>query len=140
MVRGRNTNGMVGFTAFFSAEAAIELPETNARFFDSDITVNERDSTTNLCSEHDINWIIGRFVSWTLPFASGFHRLNVRLARLRKGGSQTKSLRMPYSAIFLAFIGRERREDKAGCTRLLKAKTSGCVRGPPCCCINELNV
>jgi len=142
MVRGRNTNGMVGFSAFFSADVVEGLSVTNARFVDSDDVVYLGDTAKDRLSDHEMSRIIGLSVCGALRFASEFHRLNVRLARLRKGGSGIKSLRLSLCEIPLPFIGRRSEAGKTGPAGMIyEVENAGSVRGPPHCgLISELYV
>ena len=142
MVRGSNTKGMVGFAAFSMAAGAAGPPVTNVCLVDSDAGVYPRDKAINRLTDRDISRIIGRRVCVALPFASKFHRLNVRLARLRGGGSSIKSVWLPWGAIQPSFNGHGPESISAGrASVFFKAKIAGCVRGPPCCgCIMELRM
>lgn len=134
MVRGRNTKGMVGFSAFFSADAAEGPSVTNVRFADSDDAVYLGDTAKDRLSDHDKSRIIGLRVCGALRFASEFHRLNVRLPRLREGGSGIKSLRLSWCEIPPPFIGRRSEAGKTGPAGMIyEMENVGNVRGPPHC-------
>jgi len=133
-VRGSNTKGMVGFAAFSMAAGAAGPPVTNVCLVNSDAGVYPRDKAINRLSDRDMGRIIGLRVCVALPFASKFNRLNVRLARPRRGYGGRKSLWLPWGAIQPSFNGHGPEAGKAGCAGIFfKAETAGCVRGPPRC-------
>ena len=132
MVRGRNTNGMVGFRAFFPAAAAVGPPVTNARSVDSDAVVDRRDSATNRCSEHSMRWIIRQTPWCAIHGKNEFHRLNVKLAELYRPGNGIKYLRLLWGTAPATFIRRGPEAGNAECASMFfEAQTSSCVRGPP---------
>ena len=132
MVRGRNTNGMVGFTAFFPAGSAERPSVMNAHFCDHTAVVCKRDSIINRLSEQDKSVFIGRHLWCAIHGQNKFHRLNVRLAGLCEGGSGIKSLQLFSSTIFPVFIGCGSEKVNARRTSLIfEEENAGCVRGPP---------
>jgi hypothetical protein len=120
-VRGRNTNGMAEFSAFFPGEYVERPPVTSVRFVDSDAAAYPTDKTISRLCDRNVTWITERRMCMKFPFVGESHKLNVRLAGLRGPYSGIKSSWLSWARILPISIANG-----------AESINAGCVRGPPC--------
>lgn len=121
MLRGRNTNGMVGFSAFFPGECADGPLVTSVKSVDSDdASYSTYKAISRPCDRSAIR-ITERRMRMTFSFVSESHRLNVRLTEPRRRESGRKSSWFPWGRILSILI-----------SNAVESVNDGCVRGPPC--------